>query len=64
MNGNGVGKVLVIKKDGSMRHFLCPTCGNHIISSDGYRGSGEKTNYCPDCGQKFDWDKTPDAKWL
>ncbi len=61
------GKEPMMEKDEKneyMIHYSCPTCGNHLLCSDGYKGSGTKTNYCPDCGQKFDWRKIPNYKWL
>ncbi|WP_313182047.1 hypothetical protein [Lacrimispora sp.] len=52
------------EKNEYMIHYSCPTCSNHLLCSDGYKGSGIKTNYCPDCGQKLDWSKIPNYKWL
>lgn len=62
-----VGKEPLMKKDDKneyMIHYSCPTCSNHLLCSDGYKGSGTKTNYCPDCGQKLDWSKIPNSEWL
>ena len=62
-----VGREPLMKEDEKnkyMIHYHCPVCDNLIKSSDGYRGSGIKTNYCCDCGQKLDWSKIPNSEWL
>lgn len=63
-SGRDTGKEPLMKKDEKneyMIHYSCPSCGKHLLCSDGYKGSGRKSNYCPDCGQKFDWSKIPGA---
>lgn len=62
-----IGREPLMKKDEkneSMMHYSCPACGNHLLCSDGYKGSGVKTNHCPDCGEKLDWSKVPFSEWL
>lgn len=35
----------------------CPTCGRRLINNlDGEWIAGEKSNYCPCCGQKILWE--------
>lgn len=31
-------------------HLLCPMCARYIQE--------DKPNYCPDCGQRIEWNKT------
>lgn len=60
--GRDIGIEPLMKKDEKneyMIHYHCPVCDNLIVSSDGYRGSGGKTNYCCDCGQRFEWSNIP-----
>ncbi|MDR7814646.1 hypothetical protein [Lacrimispora sp.] len=62
-----VGREPLMKEDEKIKymiHYHCPACDNLIVSSDGYRGNGRKTNYCCDCGQKLDWSKIPNSEWL
>ena len=34
----------------------CPTCERRLINNlDGEWIAGEKSNYCPCCGQRIDW---------
>ena len=35
--------------------FRCPSCGSGEIEEFYETGSSNKHNYCPDCGQKLDW---------
>ncbi len=62
--GRDTGREPLMKEDEKIKymiHYHCPACDNLIVSSDGYRGNGRKTNYCCDCGQKLDWDNIPGA---
>lgn len=35
--------------------FKCPSCESWEIEEFYETGSSNKHNYCPDCGQKLDW---------
>jgi predicted RNA-binding Zn-ribbon protein involved in translation (DUF1610 family) len=62
--GRDVGREPLMKKDEKneyMIHYSCPACGKHLLASDGYRATGRKSNYCPDCGQRFEWSNIPGA---
>lgn len=41
--------------DGNAKHYHCPSCGEHLLSTKDYRQSGSKTNCCSNCGQNIDW---------
>lgn len=43
-------------KEGNPKHYFCPKCGKHIMSTKDYSQSGRKDNYCSVCGQGIDWE--------
>ena len=52
-----MGKIKPVIKDekNGAKHYICPKCAYRIVSTKNLRQEGEKSNYCPNCGQKFDW---------
>lgn len=45
-----------MSKDGyEIVDYNCPSCGKRIFSTKNGSACGERTKYCPDCGQAFTW---------
>lgn len=47
--------VSTTKHDGSTC-YNCPTCNKLLLSVKNCRQTGRKVNFCPDCGEKIDWE--------
>lgn len=45
----------IVENSDGAKHYSCPGCGKHLLSTKNCRQSGSKTNYCSNCGQKIDW---------
>lgn len=45
----------IIEIDGSTTLYKCPKCKQLLLYTRNMGMSGKKTNYCPNCGQRLDW---------